>query len=363
MARPTHALIDCEALKNNFALAESAQNGFCMPIVKANAYGHGVDNVCNTLHTAPAFGVASIDEALELRKLSIKQPILLLEGTFKADEIEVASAENMWLMVENQQQKNQILAASVKRPLRIWLGLDTGMHRLGFQPTEINDVYHSLSASGKIDRIAVLATHFAYANDLKHEMTIQQMECFDQTHTKIDVPDGHALQQSLANSAAILGWPASLRDWQRPGYLLYGNSPISDSEKSYGLTPVMTFKSAIISIRTIKAGASVGYEAAWTARRDSIIATISVGYGDGYPRHAENGTPVLVGNKRCPLVGRVSMDMITVDVTDCESTKIGDDATLWGPQLPVNEVAQHCNTNGYELLSAVTSRVPRIVHN
>ena len=363
MTRPTQALIDRQALRNNLTLAERSKRGHCMPIVKANAYGHGVDIVCSALEHAPAFGVASVNEALELRTLGFKQPVLLMEGTFDPDEIELAETNDFWLMVENHNQKDQILRAKLKHPIRVWLGLDTGMHRLGFDTLEIKQVYQDLLNSGQIDRLTVLATHFACANDLSNDMTNRQIECFDKTSREIELTTGHILQQSLANSAAILGWKNSLRDWQRPGYMLYGNSPFCDERLSETLRPVMTLESKIISLRTILAGDTVGYDAIWKAERKSQIATISIGYGDGYPRHAKNGTPVMIRGQRCPLVGRVSMDMITVDVTDCAFAQLGDTAILWGPELPVNEVAQYCETNGYELLSGISFRIPRVAKN
>ncbi|MAR33810.1 MAG: alanine racemase [Porticoccaceae bacterium] len=363
MTRPAHALIDRKALRDNFALAVKSQKGQCMPIVKANAYGHGIGIVCGALDHTPAFGVASINEALELRTLGFKQPILLLEGTFDSDEIELASENNFWLMVENHRQKDHILKAKLKQPIRIWLGLDSGMHRLGFDPREIHEVYQHLLNSGKIDSVTVLATHFACANNLSNEMTTRQIECFDKTVRGIESATGHILEQSLANSAAIMGWEKALRDWQRPGYMLYGNSPFYAKQTSTLLRPVMTLKSEIISLRTIEAGETVGYDAIWKAERKSTIATISIGYGDGYPRRAKNGTPVIIKQQRCPLVGRVSMDMITADVTDCDSAQLGDPVILWGPELPVNEVAGYCETNGYELLSGISIRIPRVAIN
>jgi alanine racemase len=234
--------------------------------------------------------------------------------------------------------------------------MDTGMHRLGFQPEEIQSAYNALTNSRNVSEEIVLTSHFACADDLDNPATSQQIQQFD-----LYTPTGKKLpHSSLANSAAILGWPKAQRNWQRPGYMLYGNSPFSESQNNADqLRPVMSFESAVISVRSISAGESVGYTANWTAQRDSIIATITVGYGDGYPRQAPNGTPVMVNGVRCPLVGRVSMDMITVDVTDLPVAAIGDRAVLWGPELPVNEVARQCGTIGYELLTRMPSRVPR----
>jgi alanine racemase len=238
------------------------------------------------------------------------------------------------------------------------------MHRLGFPPDKVQSVLRQLENSSNICSTIVVASHFSCADDLSGQKTIQQQNTFKKCVAST-VPDGSTdLQLSIANSAAILAWPDTHFDWQRPGYMLYGNSPFTTAQVNADkLTPAMTFKSAVISLRNIGAGESVGYTSNWTANRPSCIATITVGYGDGYPRHAPNGTPVLINNIRCPLVGRVSMDMITVDVTDLETIKIGDEVTLWGPDLSVNEIAYHCDTIGYELLTRMPSRVPRTYIN
>ena len=356
MSRPTRAVIDLQALRHNYQLAQSlAPDSKTMPMVKANAYGHGAVKVSQALSDiAPAFGVACIEEALELRSAGIKQPILLLEGAFDAAELKVAATKGFWVMVENHQQKQAIIDADLALPLTVWLGVDTGMHRLGFHPDEINEVYKTLNSSRNVSQPIVVTSHFACADDLNSQATFKQIDSF-----KACAPV--TALQSLANSAAILAWPKAQREWQRPGYMLYGNSPFAGpQENADKLKPVMSFESAVISLRSIAAGESVGYTANWTAERDSTIATITVGYGDGYPRNASNGTPVLINGVRYPLVGRVSMDMITVDVTELSDVAIGDKAVLWGPELPVNEVASYCGTIGYELLTRMPGRVPRI---
>ena len=356
MSRPTRAVIDLQALRHNYQLAQSlAPESKTIPMVKANAYGHGAVKVSRVLEDiAPAFGVACIEEALELRDAGIKQPMLLLEGAFEASELKLAATKGFWVMVENHQQKEAIINADLPAPLTVWLGIDTGMHRLGFQPDEINQVYQTLSSSRNVSQPIVVTSHFACADDLHSDATAKQIATF-----KVCAPV--AAMQSLANSAAILAWPKAQREWQRPGYMLYGNSPFAGpQENADKLQPVMAFESAVISLRSIAAGESVGYTANWTAERDSTIATITVGYGDGYPRNASNGTPVLINGVRYPLVGRVSMDMITVDVTELSDVAIGDKAVLWGPELPVNEVASYCGTIGYELLTRIPARVPRI---
>jgi len=366
MTRPTVAIIDLKALRANFDLVKSlAPEASIIPMVKANAYGHGMVEVCRALsQSAPAFGVASIDEALVLREAGIKQPILLLEGTFSSDEVEIAAANNFMLMIENSAQKDAIINASISHPVSVWLGVDTGMHRLGFQPQEATQTYLALSNTDNVAKPIVAASHFACADDLGSSATKKQMAIFDRWITTLKPTAGDVIAESLANSAAILAWSETHRDWQRPGYMLYGNSPFSEGQDNANkLQPVMSLQSAVISVRHIESGESVGYTANWTAGRDSIIATITVGYGDGYPRQAPNGTPVLVNGERCPLVGRVSMDMITVDVTDLNPVSIGDKVILWGPELSVNEIAEYCNTIGYELLTRMPSRVPRVYSN
>jgi alanine racemase len=363
MSRPTSAIIDLKALRENFYLAQQlAPNSKSMPMVKANAYGHGMIEVANALaDSAPGFGVACIEEALALRKANIKQPILLLEGPHSADEIGIAEKHGFWLMLENHNQLQAILSAHLSNPISVWLKLDTGMHRLGFKPEDLQHIYKQLSDSANVADDIVLATHFACADDLESDFTDRQLQCFNSAIDTLDFP----APTSLANSAAILGWPSIEDNWQRPGYMLYGASPFSKSQKNADqLQQVMHFQSAVISIRNISAGESVGYTANWTAQRNSIIATVAVGYGDGYPRHAPNGTPVLIDGVRCPLVGRVSMDMITIDITDLNTDiKIGTDVTLWGPALSVTEVAMHCGTIGYELLTRMPARVHRIYIN
>jgi alanine racemase len=351
MSRPTRAVIDLQVLRHNYQLAQSlAPESKTIPMVKANAYGHGAIKVSQALaDIAPAFGVACIEEALELRDAGIKQPVLLLEGAFDAAELKLAATKGFWVMIENHQQKEAIINADLAVPLTVWLGVDTGMHRLGFLPGDIAEVYKTLNSSRNISQPIVFTSHFACADDLKNKATLKQIDAF-----KACAPV--TALQSLANSAAILAWPKAQREWQRPGYML----DAVPQENADQLKPVMSFESAVISLRTIAAGESVGYTANWTAERDSTIATVTVGYGDGYPRNATNGTPVLINGVRCPLVGRVSMDMITVDVTDLREVAIGDKALLWGPELPVNEVASHCDTIGYELLTRMPGRVPRV---
>ncbi len=355
MGRPAKASIDLNALRSNYRLAQQispASNS--MAVVKANAYGHGAVACANALEgLVPAFGVACIEEAITLRMAGIRKPILLLEGSFTADEVAIAVQQNFWLMVENAQHVEQIVSSSPSAPVKVWLKVDTGMHRLGLDPDELTGIYHKLRDCSKVDDEMVLATHFACADDLDNDATLQQIALFDAVCQGIDAP------RSMANSAGLMGWPQATAEWNRPGFMLYGSSPFeTPHEIADLLRPVMTLRSGVIGVREIEAGDSVGYAHSWTARRRSVIATIAIGYGDGYPRHAPTGTPVLVNGQRAPLVGRVSMDMITVDVTDLPSVALNDPVILWGKELPVNEVAACAGTIGYELLTRMTGRVP-----
>jgi alanine racemase len=357
MARPTKALINIGAIQHNYRIAQALSgDGQAMPIIKANAYGHGAVLVAQALaDLAPAFGVACIEEAQELRQAGIKQPILLLEGCFSADEVNTAVVQNFWLMIDNQFQLDAILAADIATPVTVWLKIDSGMHRLGFDLDSIEAIYQQASKSDKIVDDITLATHFACADDLTSDVTDNQIALFNRATANIVAP------RSLANSPALLGWPQARADWNRSGYMLYGNSPFAEPQQQHDqLKPVMSLQSAIISLRTVAVGDSVGYAASWTAQRDTKVATIAIGYGDGYPRNAASGTPVLIAGQRAPLIGRVSMDMITVDVTDIAGVAIGDSVELWGDNISANEVAGYADTIGYELLTRMPLRVPRI---
>ena len=364
MSRPAKALIDLNALRHNVALANDiAPQSQTMAIVKANAYGHGAVAVARAISDlVSAFGVACIEEALELREAGITNPVCLLEGAFSADEISVAGEQGFWLSVVNPEQLQAILAAKLSKQVKVWLCVDSGMHRLGIRPEEIASIYGALNASDNVAEGVVVATHFACADELDNDFTRQQLACLNTGMTGLS---GHGpVPLSLANSAALLGWPECRASWSRPGIMLYGSSPFSGSHpEAEKLLPVMTLKSSIIALRDVPVGESVGYAARWRAERSSRIATVAIGYGDGYPVHAPDGTPVLVNGQRCPLVGRVSMDMITVDVTHLDEVALGNEVVLWGQGLSVNEVAASAGTISYELLTRMPRRVPRIYSN
>ena len=360
MARPNQALLNLNALRHNAGVARSlAPESRLMAVVKANGYGHGAVAVARGLEpVVDALAVACIEEAVELRDNNIAAPILLLEGIFEARELVTAAELGLWITIDNQWQLQWLEEASLPAPLHCWLKVDTGMHRLGVAPEQTADFHRRLLQCDNSTDQPVLSTHFASADDLDSEQTEQQMRTFEMACK------GLTGLRSAANSPGLLGWPASHLDWVRPGYMLYGNSPFpAPHPNSESLEPVMTLTSAVISLREVAAGESVGYAASWTAARPSRIATVTIGYGDGYPRSAVNGTPVLVNGQLAPLAGRVSMDMITVDVTELGDVQVGDEVVLWGKGLPVGEVARHANTIGYELTTRMPMRTPRVVVN
>jgi alanine racemase len=358
MARPNQARLDLAALRHNLALArELAPGARVMAVVKANGYGHGAVTIASALEPlVDALAVACTEEALELREAGIEAPILLLQGVFAAEELTVAAQSGLWVTVENEQQLQWLEEAQLPQPLHCWLKIDTGMHRLGVTPDLAKQFHHRLTTCDNAGDDIVLSTHFASADDLDSGQTTDQLALFEATCA------GLPGLRSAANSPGLLGWPASHHDWVRPGYMLYGNSPFAGPHAHADrLRPVMTLTSEVTSIRELAVGERVGYGATWTAQRPSRVATVTIGYGDGYPRGAPSGTPVLVGGQRASLAGRVSMDMISVDITDLPSVQIGDEVVLWGEGLPAGEVARHAGTIGYELTTRMPARTPRVV--
>lgn len=358
MARANQARLDLGALRHNLQHARQLAPGSrVMCVVKANAYGHGALTVARVLAPlADALAVACIEEAIELRQGGITAPILLLEGVFEASELLIAAEMDFWVMIDNEHQMQWLEQAQLPSPIICWLKLDTGMHRLGVAPEQAAGFHQRLSNCANRKGELVTCTHFASADNLDSNQTTEQIALFEQVTADLPGP------RSAANSPGLLGWPQSHYDWIRPGYMLYGNSPFAGAHpNTETLRPVMTLTSAVISVREVAVGESVGYAAGWTAQRPSRIATVSIGYGDGYPRLAANGTPVLLNGQRCELVGRVSMDMITLDVSDLQSVAVGDEVILWGLGLPAGEVATHAGTIGYELTTRMPARTPRVV--
>ncbi len=356
MTRPSYAQIDLDAIRHNLRVTSSlAPSSKLLAVVKADAYGHGLVTVARAAASmVSGFAVASVDEALMLRKAGIKVPIVILEGPVSSNEVELASTNDFSLVIAEPEQEQHIAQAQITQAINVWLKMDTGMHRLGIQPAEFRPLLARLKKSAAIKDEIVCATHLSCADGENQGYTAAQIARFDAQLGEENVPT------SIANSAAVLAWPDAHRDWIRPGYMLYGNSPFAGKQaNAQNLRPAMTVVSQVTALRDISVGDSVGYGAAWTAKRTSKIATVPIGYGDGYPWHAPNGTPVMVEGQRGRLVGRVSMDMITVDVTDIPSVTVGSPVELWGLQLPVGEVARHAGTIGYELLTRLPARLRR----
>lgn len=349
----TRAVINLNALQHNLqVLQKIAPTCKVLAVIKANAYGHGMVKIAETLKQVHGFGVARLNEAVILRQAGIIKPIILLEGFFKYDQLSVLIEHNLQCVVHSQEQINALLQATLEKPLKVWLKIDTGMHRLGFHPENLDAVLEQLEKSENIQLPINLMTHFPCADELDNNITAQQILLFQE-----NIKDNKGLHSS-ANSAATLAWPDSHADMIRPGIALYGISPFPQkTAKQLQLKAVMTLKSQLIAVREHKAGESVGYGANWVAKQDTKLGVVAVGYGDGYPRLAPQGTPVLINGRLVPVVGRVSMDMLTVDLGINCHDRVGDDVTLWGEGLPAEQVAKHIGTIAYELVTKLTSRV------
>ncbi|MGJ8581234.1 MAG: alanine racemase [Psychromonas sp.] len=354
MARPATAVIKLSAIKQNYLYAKSlAAPAKAIATIKANAYGHGAIEVANALSdVADAFAVACIEEAKELRDAGIQQPILLLEGFFTADELTYISEYDLWTVVHSQYQLDAIQQGGFDKPLNVWLKMDTGMHRLGFLPDQYVEAWQQLDKMPQVNKLTHIS-HFSSADDLSSVLTQQQTALF--LNTIGELPG----DVSIANSSAVLSKAIPDRvQWVRPGIMLYGASPIDSEEIASSLAPAMTFKAKVISERIIQAGECVGYNALWKAEKPSKIGTVSIGYADGYPRHAATGTPVLVNGKKSQLLGRVAMDMIMIDLSMFEDQDcIGYEVEFWGEHIPVNKIAQCADTIGYTLLCGISRRV------
>lgn len=358
--RETWLTLDREALRHNVSVLRAAMPGSrLLAMVKADAYGHGVATLAPWLQDqVDAFGVAFLDEAMALRQRGITMPIAVLEGVFSPLELAAARAAELQLVVHSPEQVELLRTAPSGQAIMVWLKVNTGMNRLGLRPVEALKAWRVLRGLDCVSRVGLM-THFAAADELASKQTDIQLGRFRGLQEVLAAEQGGPVEDSLANSAAILGWPEARATWMRPGIALYGSSPFAErTADDFGLQPVMTLRSRLIAVHRVPAGESVGYGATWTAPVDTRIGVVAIGYGDGYPRHARSGTPVLVNGQRCWLVGRVSMDMITVDL-GATPAKPGDEAVLWGRGLPVDEVAQSAGTISYELFCRLTPRVER----
>ena len=344
--RPLVAQIHLGHLRQNYQILKKLHGQQLLAVVKADAYGHGAVRCAEALaDLADGFAVACIEEALELRQNGITQPIVLLEGVFEAEEYALVEQYKLWPVVQNQAQLEGLLAYAWQKPLKVWLKMDSGMGRVGFLPEAYRQAYEQLAASACVADI-VKMTHFARADEPETGMTERQIDVFD------EVCGNLTGQESLANSAGLLAHPKARRNWGRAGIVLYGVLPLP-VEEDYGLKPVMTLKTRVFSVRQLKAGSSIGYGASYLAAYDTVTGVIACGYADGYPRLASTNSPVMVAGQRTRIVGRVSMDMSVVELTDLPDATIGSEVELWGEQISVNEVAAVAGTIGYELLCHV----------
>jgi alanine racemase len=347
------AHINLEALAHNLAcIKQQAPDSKIMAVVKANGYGHGLRHIAKSAQGADAFGVARIEEALQLRASGVVKPILLLEGFYSPNDLPVLVTNNIQTVVHCYEQLEALEQAELEVPVVVWLKVDSGMHRLGVREEQYQEFVERLHRCDNVAKPLRYMSHFGCADELENPMTKQQIELF------LSLTEGCNGERSMAASAGLLEWQPSQLDWVRPGIIMYGVSPFGDKTAAeMGFKPVMTLKSHLIAVRDVKKGESVGYGATWTSERDTKVGVIAIGYGDGYPRTAPNGTPVLVNGRKVPIAGRVSMDMLTVDLGPDALDRVGDEAILWGEELPSEEVADHIGTIAYELVTKLTSRV------
>jgi len=354
--RPIQATISQSALQHNLNVVKQyAPHSKIMSVVKANGYGHGLINVAHGLTDTDGFAVLGLNEAIDLREAGFEQTVLLLEGAFSADEVQLASGFNVDIVVHSMPQVEMLERAKLLRPINIHLKMNTGMNRLGFVPNEYMTIFNRLKACKNVAEITLM-THFATADE---DVGIAEpLQRFQNTIKTLKQP------LSLANSAAILQHPEAHAQeiegsWVRPGIMLYGATPVSGTPASeFGLKPVMRFTSEIIAVQTLEKGESVGYGNRFTANKKTRVGVVACGYADGYPRHAPNSTPIAVSGKLTQTIGRVSMDMLFCDLTDAPEANIGAPVELWGNLVSVDAVAENSGTVGYELLCAVSRRVP-----
>jgi alanine racemase len=351
MSRPLIAQINLSALRANVTKArERAVGAQILAVVKANAYGHGLKRVLPALSEADGLALVELEAAIALRERHYARRILLLEGFFEASELPEIATRRLAVVVHHAEQIKMLEAATLERPIEVFIKINTGMNRLGFRPGEVHAIVDRL---GQTSSVAVmrLMTHLARADE--EDGLHEQLDAFEEACRGLPYP------RSVANSAGVLRYGEVGGEYVRPGIMLYGSSPFPyDTAEMLGLTPVMTLKSALIGVQDLKPNQSVGYGGTYTAARAHRIGVVACGYADGYPRHAPNGTPVLVCGKKVRTAGRVSMDLMTVDLTEVPEATIGSPVVLWGEGLPVDDVAAAASTVGYHLLTSVSARVP-----
>ena len=351
MSRPIRAYISASALRHNYGVAKrAAPRSRVFAVVKANGYGHGVDRVTKALADADGFGTVELESAIATRDAGYRGPILLLEGFFEPKELEPIEHESLTTVVHNDEQLRMLETTKLADPVDVFMKINTGMNRLGFALNVVRDRLARLEKAESVKAITLM-THFATADG--PQGVADAMRRFDEA-TK-----GMPKQCSLANTAAIFSHPESHADIVRLGIGLYGATPFADrTAESLGLKPAMTLTSELIAVQELAAGETIGYGGTFTAKGPMRIGVVACGYADGYPRHASSGTPVVVGGVRTKTAGRVSMDMITVDLSNVSNARVGTPVTLWGEGLSIDEVAVSAGTVGYELMCALAPRVP-----
>jgi alanine racemase len=352
MARPIRATVRSAAFRDNLEAARRcAPHARHLAVVKANAYGHGLRRAARALAGADGFAVLELEAALQLRSLGFEQTIVLLEGFFEASELALLAQQRLATVIHCEEQLRMLELSALPRPVDVFLKINTGMNRLGFPAASARAVLERLRASRSAGGITLM-THFASADETSG--IARALAVFESVERQVQARD-----VSLANSAAVLRYPQAARGWTRIGIMLYGASPFAEQTAgNLGLQPAMTLESALIATRDLEAGQSVGYGATFTAQRALRMGVVACGYADGYPRHAPTGTPILVAGTRTRTLGRVSMDMLCVDLTGVPDAQAGSRVVLWGEGLPVEEVAQAAGTISYELLCGLAPRVP-----
>jgi alanine racemase len=354
MPRPLFAQINLSALGANLArVREKAPGTQVLAVVKANAYGHGLARVLPALDDADGLALLELDAAVMLREQHYSRRILLIEGFFEEGDLAEIAQRRLAVVVYDPEQVRMLETAALPRPLEVFVKVNSGMNRLGFPPGEVAELCRRLSAAPAVAALRLM-THLARADE--DDGVEDALRVFEGACRGLPYP------RSIANSAGVVRYGEVGGDIVRPGIMLYGGSPFPyDTAEMLGLRPVMTLRSRIIAVQDLKPNDSVGYGAAYTATRAHRVGVVACGYADGYPRHAPNGTPILVCGRKTRLAGRVSMDMITVDLTDLPEARVGSPVVLWGEGLPVDDVASAASTVGYELLCALAPRVPVVV--
>lgn len=354
-------VVDIDAILHNIGVFRKiAPNSELIAVVKANAYAHGKTVLAQQIcHHVDGFAVARLDEAIQLinalKKVGKTKRIILLEGFFIHDNLNDLIKYGFETVIHSSWQIDALKQMADKEKITTWFKIDTGMHRLGFNPADASHCFSQLLSCNVVKKPVHILSHFCCADEITSNKTIEQMAIFDQFIDSIK--DKTTIgKQSIAASAGLLAWSDARRDVVRPGISLYGVSPFEYPQTDFDLKPAMTFKSELIAIRTHQQGESVGYGQTWQSPNDTILGVVAMGYGDGYPRNIPHNTPVLINGRKVPIVGRVSMDMIVVDLGLASQDKLGDEVIFWGNELPVEEIAAHTKISAYELLTRLTAR-------